>query len=248
MEAARAVPTVGGTSTTRRGLPIAKDDPMSTTARLAPLSGLAGIVLFDVGWFWDPAAPFDSDSRIAAWYATHPDGPWLAAGALTILAAPFFLVFAGAVRDRLAAGGASPQIQRLVHGAGRGFGIAVLVFGAVYMAIPAARTFTSVGAPSADVSRFAGSAEFSVWMLLSTALMGTFAVGFAGGAFASRAVPRWLGVAVLVLLVPVLGNPVLPMAGITLLVVLVSITLTVRPLRSVEVGERVASRDPVAVG
>jgi hypothetical protein len=220
---------------------------MSTTARLAPLSGLAGIVLFDVGWFWDPAAPFVSDDRLATWYATHPDGPWLAAAALTMLAAPFFLVFAGAVRDRLAAAGASLPIQRLVHGAGKGFGIAVLVFGAVYAAIPAARTFTSVGAPSGDVSRFVGSAEFSVWMLLSTALVGTFAVGLAASSFASRAVPRWLGVVVLVLLVPVVANPVLPMAGITLLFLVTSITLTVRPLGVPAAPERSASREPVAV-
>ena len=32
---------------------------MSTTARLAPLSGLAGIALLDVGWFWDPTPRTD---------------------------------------------------------------------------------------------------------------------------------------------------------------------------------------------
>lgn len=215
---------------------------MSASPRLALLSGVAGIVLFDAGWFWDPAAPFDSDSRIAAWYATHPDGPWLAAGAFILLSAPFFLVFAGAVRERLAAGGASPRIQRLVHGAGKGFGIAALVFGAVYLAIPAARTFTSVGAPSGDVSRFAGSAEFSTWMLLSTALVGTFAVGLAAASFTSRAVPRWLGVVVLVLLVPVVANPMLPMAGVTLLFLVVSIGLAAQSAPALPVH-----RDPAAV-
>jgi hypothetical protein len=195
---------------------------MSASPRLALLSGIAGIVLFDVGWFWDPAAPFLSDRALATWYATHSDWPWLASGALTMLAAPFFLVFAGAVRNRLAAAGASLGTQRLVHSAGKGFGIAVLTFGAIYAAIPAARTFTSVGAPSGDVSRFAGSAEFSVWMVLSAALVGAFAVGLVAASFASHAVPRWLGVVVLVLLVPVVGNPVLPMAGITLLFVVVS--------------------------
>jgi hypothetical protein len=206
---------------------------MSTSPRLAALSGAAGIVLFDVAWFWDPAAPFLSDRGIASWYAANGSGAWLAAGVLTMLAAPFFLVFAGAVRDRLAAGGASPLSQRLAHGAVKGFGIAVLVFGAVYAAIPAARTFTDVGAPSGDVSRFAGSAEFSVWMLISSALAVTLAVGLAAAAFGSRAVPRWLGVVVLVLAVPSLANPLFPMAGISLLFLVVSITLAAtRPVRA----------------
>jgi hypothetical protein len=200
---------------------------MSDSPRRAVLSGAAGIVLFDVAWFWDPAAPFLPDRRLAAWYAAHGNGAWLAAGALTILAAPFFLVFAGAVRDRLAAGGASPLQQRVVHGALRGFAIAVLVFGAVYAAIPAARIFTDVGAPSGDVSRFAGSTEFSVWMILSSVLAGTFAVGLAAAAFRARAVPRWLGVVVLVLAVPSVANPLFPMAGISLLFLVVSITLAV---------------------
>jgi hypothetical protein len=200
---------------------------MPTSPRLAALSGAAGIVLFDVAWFWDPAAPFLSDRGIASWYAANGNAAWLAAGLLTMLAAPFFLVFAGAVRDRLAAGGASPLQQRLAHGAAKGFGIAVLVFGAVYAAIPAARTFTDVGAPSGAVSRFAGSAEFSVWMLLSSALAVTFAVGLGAAAFGSRAVPRWLGVVVLVLAVPSLANPLFPMAGISLLFLVVSITLAV---------------------
>lgn len=202
---------------------------MSASPRLALLSGAAGIVLFDVGWFWDPAAPFVSDARLATWYATHSDGPWLAAAAFIMLSAPFLLVFAGAVSARLAAMGASRRSQRLARGGARGFAVAVLVFGAVYAAIPAARTFTSVGAPSGDLSRFAGSAEFSVWMLLSSALVGTFAVGLVTAAFTSRAVPRWLGVVVLVLLVPVVANPMLPMAGITLLFLVVSISLAIRP-------------------
>src|SRR3954469_2222383 len=74
---------------------------MPTSPRLAALSGAAGIVLFDVAWFWAPAAPFLSDRGIASWYAANGNGAWLAAGVLTMLAAPFFLVFAGAVRDRL---------------------------------------------------------------------------------------------------------------------------------------------------
>jgi hypothetical protein len=201
---------------------------MSASPRLAALSGLAGIVLFDVAWFWDPAAPFLGDRALAHWYATHGSGSWLAAGVLTMLAAPFFLVFAGALRDRLAAGGASPREQQLVSGAARGFGIAVLVFGGVYAAIPAARTFTHVGAPSGAVSRFAGSAEFGVWMLLSSALAATLAVGLAAAAFRSRAVPRALGVVVLVLAVPSLANPLFPMAGITLLLLVVSLTFAVR--------------------
>src|SRR5918911_431509 len=81
------LPTVGaasgltGSSALRRRTPA-----MSSTSRLAPLTGLLGIVLLVVGWFWDPAAPLDlPDDRLTAWYASHVNGPWLIAAALIAL-------------------------------------------------------------------------------------------------------------------------------------------------------------------
>src|SRR5690242_7364750 len=95
----------------------------SAMPRLSALSGVAGIVLLDVGWFWDPAAPFGSDARIAAWYAAHGDGQWLGAAAVTLLAVPFLWIFATVVRRRLATGGAPRTLQLLAVGAGRAFAL-----------------------------------------------------------------------------------------------------------------------------
>src|SRR5690242_1412157 len=125
-------------------------------SRLSALSGLAGIVLLDVGWFWDPAAPFGSDAHIAAWYASHGDAQWLAAAAVTLLAAPFLWFFATGLPTRLAVG------------AGKAFALTVLVFGLLYAAIPLSRTFTVVGAPSGAVSRFWDGAVFGEYIVAAT--------------------------------------------------------------------------------
>src|SRR5690349_14973782 len=44
-------------------------------SRTAALSGLAGIALLDVGWFWDPTPPIDwSAPHLASYFAAHrPD-------------------------------------------------------------------------------------------------------------------------------------------------------------------------------
>ena len=194
-------------------------------SRLPALSGLAGIVLFDVAWFWDPAAPFGSDAHIAAWYASHGDGQWLGAAAVTVLAAPLFWIFARVVRDRLADGGASRGLQAVVTGAGRAFAVTVLVLGLLYAAIPLSRTFTVVGAPSGAVSRFWDGAAFGEFIAAATLSVVVFVGAVSVAAFRRQGIPLGLGIAGLPLALLVLGTFFLPMAGITLWFLATSITL-----------------------
>src|SRR5690348_827817 len=115
------VPSVPACHEARPGLRDAEEPPaMAAHPRLDALSGLAGIALLAVGWFWDPTPPNDwSDSRLDAYLAAHtPTAPWLVVSVLQLLAVPFLWRFATVLRDRLAAGGASPRLRRLVSGAG----------------------------------------------------------------------------------------------------------------------------------
>lgn len=215
-------------------------------SRLAPLSGLLGIVLLDMGWFWDPAAPLDqSDRATASWYASHGNGAWLVAAALATLAVPCFWVFSSYVTARITAAGGSVRARKVVSVASRTFALSVLIVGPLYAAVPLTRVLTDVGDPSPAVSRFVGAAEFSEFILLSTLAAVVFAVSVSVAGWSTRAVPRWLSVAGIPLALIMLANPVLPMAGITLWFLLASITLAVRPLRDGAV--RTGSRDALAV-
>ena len=203
-------------------------------SRPTALSGLAGIVLLDVGWFWDPAAPFGSDAHIAAWYASHGDAAWLAAAAVTVLAAPFLWIFANCVRDRLAAGGASRSLRLVASGAGKAFALTVLVFGLLYAAIPLSRTFTVVGAPGGAVSRFWDGAVFGEYIVAATLSVLVLVGAVSVAAFRRQGIPLGLGIAGVPLAVLVLATFFLPMAGITLWFLAASITLAASRPRSVE--------------
>src|SRR5690242_15982862 len=122
----------------RKGTPA-----MAAPSRLDALSGLAGIALFAVGWFWDPIPPNDwSDSRLDAYLSTHtPTTPWLVVSVVQLLAVPFLWRFATVLSDRLAAGGASSGLRRAAHGAARAFAISVLVFALLYAALPVGAVF-----------------------------------------------------------------------------------------------------------
>ncbi len=201
---------------------------MATPSRAGALSGLAGIVLLDVGWFWDPAAPQDmSDRQLAGWYATHGNGPWLAAAALITLAAPFFWLFAGHVTQRLAAVGGSERAQRIVGRAGRAFAATVGIFGPVYAAIPLGRVLSQAGDPSGPVSRFVEGVQFTEYLVFTTLTAVVFTLALCISGWATRAVPRWLAVVGGLLALVMLASPVLPMEGITLWFLIASITLAV---------------------
>jgi hypothetical protein len=204
---------------------------MPVSPRLAPLSGLAGIALLGGGWFWDPAPSLDfSDGRLADWFASGGAHAWLAAAVLQLLAVPFLWLFAGAVRDRLAAGGASVRTRKVAEGAGKAFAGSVLCFGAIYAASPLTMVLGGTPAPTGDIVRFVGSADFALFVVFGALSAVALTVAISVAAFSTRAVPLWLGIVGIPLAVIMLANPFLPMAGITLWFVVASVTLAVRPV------------------
>lgn len=195
-------------------------------SRLPALSGLAGIALLDVGWFWDPTPPIDwSDRHLDAYFATHSNAHWVIAAVLQFLAVPLLWWFGSAVRDRLAAGSAAAATVRLAGLAGRGFAITVLACSACYAFIPFTGVFTDVGTPPGAIYRFWNAGTFAVYIPVSTLFVALLIGAVCAGAFRSRAVPLGLGIAGIPLALLTLGNFFLPMAGITLWFAAAGITL-----------------------
>ena len=199
---------------------------MAAPSRLASLSGLAGIALFAVGWFWDPTPPNDwSDGRLDAYLATHNTAtPWLVVSVLQLLAVPFLWRFALVLRDRLTGGGAPAGLVRTAYGAGRAFAISVLVFALLYASLPVGGVF-GFRAPTAAIYLFVGGANFGLFILASTLSVLGMLVPVTAVAFGRRGVPLGLGLAGIPLGVAVLMNVVLFMSGVTLWFVVTSIVL-----------------------
>lgn len=214
--------------------------------RRSALSGLAGIVLLDVGWFWDPTPPIDwSDRHLDAYFATHSTTNWLIAAVLQLLAVPFLWHFARVVRDRLAGGGATPRTAHVAGEAGRAFAVTVLAFAVCYAVLPFTAVFTDVRTPDAQIYRFWNAGTFAVYIPLSALFVAVLIGAVCTAAFRSRAVPLGLGIAGIPLALLTLGNFFLPMAGITLWSVAASITLAASRPRSV--APAVPEQVPAAV-
>jgi|tagenome__1003787_1003787.scaffolds.fasta_scaffold20115961_2 hypothetical protein len=222
---------------------------MSLSARLAPLTGLAGIGCVVAGLATDQAPTSSwSDARISAWYATHGSGEWLLSAALIAAGAPFLLLFATTVADRLAAAGASARARSLVVAAGTAFAVTLITGAALYAAVPAARVFTSAPAPSPDISRYLLGAAYGALVMFSAFSAALFAGTVSAAGIRHRAMPMWLAVAGVPLAVLMLANAVLPMAAITLWFLLASVTLTVsRPRAGLATGETAVRTEPVPV-
>lgn len=219
---------------------------MSLTSRLSPLAGLAGIGCLVAGLALDKAPTSSwSDQQITAWYAGHGVGAWLVSGILIAAAAPFLLIFTAEARERLAVAGASRRAQSVLLGAGIAFAVTALVGAALYVAVPAAMTFSSAPAPGADISRFTLGAGYGTLVMFSAFAAALFTGTLSITSLRTRAVPRWLAVAGLPFSLLMLLNALLPLAAITLWFVAASITLAVRPAR--DRGVRAGSRDAVAV-
>jgi MFS family permease len=222
---------------------------MSLPARLAPLSGLAGVACLVAGLATDKAPTSHwSDARITQWYATHGNAHWLVSAYLIAAAAPFLLIFAGVLRDRLAAAGTSRIWGSVLLGAGTAFAVTTLVGAGLYAGVPAARVFTKAPAPSPDISRYLLGASYGTLVMFSAFAAALFAATVSIGSLRSRAIPRWLALAGIPASVLMLANAVLPMAVITLWFLVASITLTVRPVREpAVVSRRSAPAEQVAV-
>lgn len=201
---------------------------MAAPSRLATLSGLAGITLLAVGWFWDPTPPNDwSDRRLDAYLATHDTAtPWLVVSVLQLLAVPLLWRFAAVLRDRLAAGGAADGLVRTAYGAGKAFAISVLVFALLYASLPIGGLF-GFRAPTAQIYLFVGGANFGLFILASTLSVLGMVVPVTVAAFGRRGIPLGLGIAGIPLGIAVLMNVVLFMSGVTLWVAVTSIVLAI---------------------
>ncbi len=209
----------------------ASDSARSATSRLAPLSGLLGILLLAVGWFWDPTPDVDySDRQLDTWFATHSLTPWMIVSALQLLAVPPLWYFAGVVRARLAAGGAAPRTAAVAGSAAKGFAITVLGFAAWYAVIPFDWVVEHIPT-SPEIYRFWNAADFSLYMFFSTVVVVALIAATSVAALRTRAVPLGLGIAAFPLGLITLANFLLPMAGITLWFLAMSITLAARPVR-----------------
>jgi hypothetical protein len=201
---------------------------MSLPARLAPLTGLAGIGCVVAGLATDQAPTSSwSDARISAWYSTHGNAEWLLSAALIAAGAPFLLGFAVVVADRLAAAGASARTRSLVTASGTAFAVTLVLGAALYAGVPAARVFTSSPAPSPDVSRYLLGAAYGALVMFSAFSAALFAGTVSVAALRHRATPVWLAVVGLPLAVLMLANALLPMAAISLWFLLASVTLAV---------------------
>lgn len=197
--------------------------------RLAPLSGLAGIVLVVAGLGSD-RAPTSSwaDARIVHWYATHGVGQWLLSAYVLALGAPFLLVFTAVVRDRMAELGVADRPRSLVLGAGTAYAVLVIVGAGLYVAVPAAMTFSHAPAPSPDVSRYLLGAGYGVLVMFSALVAAVFAFVVSVVSLRSGLLPRWLAIGGIPASVLMLANAVMPMAVITLWFVAASVALAVR--------------------
>lgn len=219
---------------------------MSRTSRLTPLAGFAGIGCLVAGLALDKAPTSSwSDRQITDWYAGHGLGEWMVSGILVALAAPFFLIFTAEVRERLAVAGASRRSQSVLLGAGIAFAVTALIGAALYVAVPAAMTFSRAPAPGADISRFTLGAAYGTLVMFSAFAASLFTLTASIASLRTRAIPRWLAVAGLPFSALMLLNALLPLAAITLYFVTASITLAVRPLRAAVV--RTGAGDAVAV-
>ena len=222
---------------------------MSLPARLAPLSGLAGIACLVAGLATDKAPTSSwSDARITQWYATHGNGEWLVSAYLIAAAAPFLLIFAGVMCQRLAAAGASRTVRSVLLGSGTAFAVTALVGAALYAGVPAARVFAKAPAPSPDISRYLLGASYGTLVMFSAFAAAVFAATLSIGSLRTRAMPQWLAIAGIPASVLMLANAVMPMAVITLWFLVTSITLTVRQQREPVVApRRPAPAEQVAV-
>lgn len=202
---------------------------MSATRRLAPLSGLAGILCVVVGLAMD-AAPTSSwsDAQITRWYADHGLAHWFVSAYVLALGAPLLLGFVAVARERMADAGVGNAARTLVLGSGLAFSVTVLVGAGLYAAVPAAMTFSKAPDPSADISRYMLGASYGVLVMFSAFAAALFAGTLSVTSLRSGVLPKSLAVIGLPASVLMLANAVMPMAVITLWFGATSIALTLR--------------------
>lgn len=190
-----------------------------TLVRLAPLSGLVFVALLLAAVFVGGNTP-DSNAPAASvvrFYADHQTAQ-NASSALFAVAALFALFFAAVLSAHLHA--RTTDIGPNVVG----FGGAVVLAGAIAVEVGATVALTDVPtviSPAAEQALNVISNDLFIGVSVGAA---AFLAGYGVAVAWTGALPRWLGWIALVLAVACLIPPILPVAGIGLLVWVIVVT------------------------
>jgi len=207
---------------------------MSRLRRLAPLSGIAGIICLLAGFIsGSTPTPSWSDAQIQTWYTGHSLGRWMFAAYLIAAGAVLLLIFAGVVRERMTDAGISCTGVSIAHAGALAFAITTLVGAGLYGAIPIAHTFFNAPPPSADVSRYLSGAAYGAvvaFNALGAALLAaTMSVmSLRTPATHPRLLPKWLAVLGIPFSLAILANAAIPMFPMALWYAAACATMSLR--------------------
>jgi hypothetical protein len=214
---------------------------LSGLERLAPLTGVAFVVLVVVGGLVQGDSPdFLDDSETIASYYTDDSGQIMASSYLTMLAIPFLIWFVGTLRSRLRAVEVEGRLAGIAFAGGIA-GATLLLASAITNAAAALRADEDAGIDPATATTLFD---------LSGALFGFSGLAFAALVGASAVValrfggplPRWLAWVSLALLIGLLT----PYAWIFVLltgiwILVVAVLLYTRPPSPAAGGPGIAS-------
>lgn len=166
-------------------------------------SGPLAAVLLIVGLFESNIDTDASDGAITSWLAGHGNTAWLAHASASVIAAVLLVVFGQALRDRL---GRDTSAGALVASFATVAAAMVAVGAAVFAAVPVGRVFESAPDPDPSTYRYLSSAAASVMVIFVAPACAALAgvTGVAG--MRAGTLPRWLGIASVVLAVLMLAT------------------------------------------
>ena len=220
---------------------------MTVLTRLAPLSGVLGLVVIVASLASDSLPDSTSDNAALATYvAAHGVTGWFAMATGIALGGALLLVFTGVLSARLADSDVAPISQRVVQTAGTAWGVLTMVGGALMGIVPIKVMFYTPSAPSADLYPYLNAMSYTVLVSVCAYAAALLAVALSVAGLQSGSLPRWLAIAGFPAAVLMLANVVLPMSMITVYFVTVAIVLTLRSTRPGRAGaDPTAATQPV---
>ena len=168
------------------------------------LGPLAAVVLL-VGLFEDNIGTAESDSTIRQWLAGAGNGSWLAHTAAEAVSGVLLVVFAQVLVGRLTRGShvdatpASATLARCVSALGTTVGTTVVIGAGLFGAVPIGRLFEHAPDPDPSVYRYLMAASASVFVIFLSAPAAALAASASLLGMRLGTMPRWLGIAGLVL-------------------------------------------------
>jgi hypothetical protein len=217
-----------------------------SSSRLAPLSGLAGLLFVVLGLATD-RAPDSSwgEARTHAWFVSHSLVPWLLSATCIAVGGVLLLVFAAVLAALQEHAGAGPVARNLTLVAGSAWGLLTMVGGAGFGTIPVARVFMNVEAPTANTYHVLGGLFYGVLVAFCALVASLLALTLGLTSRRTGLLPGWLTWATFPAAVLMLANAVMPMAVITLYFATVSIVLARRaPQSAVGTASQVLGEGP----